>query len=286
MRKVQSDRFIIELIIFCIILALLAGMMFCVSSRQALKENATRTLSSVSSMSQTTRSVVIDAGHGGEDGGAVGVNGILEKDVNLELSNILADMLRFSGYNVIMTRTEDKLLYDRDTDYTGRKKSLDLRARLEIANANLDAPLISIHMNSFGSPKYSGLQVYYSKNRGDSRDLALCIQDRVKSSLQAENNRKIKPAGSSIYLLDRARGTAVLVECGFLSNSEECDRLSDASYRKKLAFSIFGAVDEYFDKNTDTGNTNNAYDEEESKDRSIAARNSGGDLRFFDSLRG
>lgn len=186
--------------------------------------------------------VILDAGHGGEDGGAVGKDGTAEKELNLSIATMLSDMLRASGVKVIMTRTEDVLLYDRNVDYKGRKKSLDLRARLEVANANPDALFVSIHMNAFPNKKYSGLQVYYSKNAGESRALAENIQSTVKTLLQPENDRKIKKAGSSIYLLDRAPGIAVLVECGFLSNDEECEKLCTVKYRRQLAFALFDAI--------------------------------------------
>lgn len=241
--KENSDGFILGFMLFCLVLALTAALIFLITS-----VSDSKTEKAIPTSAAIPRTVIIDAGHGGEDGGAVGVNGTLEKDVNLDISKTLADMLRLFGYNVIMTRTEDILLYDRNADYKGHKKSLDLRARLEIAQKYPDAPFVSIHMNSFGSPKYSGLQVYYSKNAGGSRDLAECIQSEVKNALQAGNDRKIKPAGSSIYLLDRAPGVAVLAECGFLSNADECSLLSESDYRKKLSFVLSRAVVKYFDR--------------------------------------
>lgn len=240
--KENSDGFILGFMLFCLVLALTAALIFLITSAAYRKDAET-----VPTSAHVPKTVIIDAGHGGEDGGAVGVNGTLEKDVNLDISKTLADMLKLFGYDVIMTRTEDILLYDRNADYKGHKKSLDLRARLEIAKKHPDAPFVSIHMNSFGSPKYSGLQVYYSKNAGGSRDLAECIQSGVRNALQADNDRKIKPAGSSIYLLDRAPGVAVLAECGFLSNAEECSLLSESDYRKKLSFVLSLAVSDYLD---------------------------------------
>ena len=195
--------------------------------------------------------VIVDAGHGGEDGGAVGIdNKTLEKDVNLSVSLYLGKLLEAEGVNVIYTRTEDILLYDRNVDYQGRKKSLDLRARLDIAEKNPEALFVSVHMNSFGNAKYSGMQVYYSDCIEGGRLLADEIQ-KMSRFLSPENNRKIKKANSSIYLLDRAPGTAVLVECGFLSNYEECSLLATEDYRKKVAFAIFRGIMNYKDgKNT------------------------------------
>lgn len=195
--------------------------------------------------------VILDAGHGGEDGGAIGVDKkTLEKDVNLSVSMYLGKLLESDGVNVIYTRTEDVLLYDRNVDYDGRKKSLDLRARLDIAEQNPDAVFVSVHMNSFGDKKYSGMQVYYSDSTEDGRILAETLQ-KMARFLSPTNERKIKKANSSIYLLDRAPGTAVLVECGFLSNYEECSLLSTEDYQKKVAFAIYRGIMDYKDsKNT------------------------------------
>ena len=194
-----------------------------------------------------TLTLIIDAGHGGEDGGTVGVNGEFEKDLNLKIAFALRDMALSAGYDTVMTRTEDILLYDRNVDYKGRKKALDLLARVKIAEKYEDAIFVSIHMNAFPENKYSGLQVYYSKNHPLSEDIAKDIQNGVRLSLQNENNRKIKPAGSNIYLLDRITIPSVLVECGFLSNPEECAKLSIDDYQQKLALSIFLSVSKYLD---------------------------------------
>lgn len=186
--------------------------------------------------------VVIDAGHGGEDGGTVGKNGVFEKDINLRVSKLLEKMLLSAGFRTVMTRSEDVLLYDRNTDYKGHKKQQDLATRLKTAKSIPDSIFVSIHMNAFAEQKYSGLQVYYSKNNQRSRELATLIQNNTAEFLQKYNTRKPKAAGSNIYLLDRTDNPAVLVECGFLSNDAECERLCDPVYQKQLAFTIFKAI--------------------------------------------
>ena len=191
--------------------------------------------------------IIIDAGHGGEDGGTVGVDGTIEKDINLSISFILHDLFTASGYDVVMTRTQDIMLYDRNTDFKGRKKALDLSTRVKMAKEHDNAIFISIHMNSFPDPKYSGLQVYYSKNSSDSSLLAKNVQEEVRLLLQEDNEREIKPAGSSIFVLDRLNIPAILIECGFLSNPGECARLADNSYQKKLALSIYLASIKYLE---------------------------------------
>lgn len=191
------------------------------------------------------KTVVIDAGHGGEDGGASSTAGLVEKDVNLEISKLLCEMLRADGINVVMTREDDRLLYDRNVDYHGRKKKLDLAARLTVADTTPDAIFISIHMNSFTNPKYSGLQVWYSPNDPDSSILANLIQSNNKATLQPENTRKTKVATSSIYLLENASCPAVLVECGFLSNPAEAALFETDEYKQKVASMLFDSITEF-----------------------------------------
>ncbi len=190
--------------------------------------------------------IVLDAGHGGEDGGAVGTNGILEKELNLETSVVLETYLRFAGFEIVQTRTEDILLYDRSADYTGRKKMLDLAARLKIAEELTPDLFISIHMNAFPDGRYSGLTVYYSPNDPRSKVAAELMQNRVVLSLQPNNNRELKKAGGNIYLLDRLNCPSILVECGFLSNEEECAKLSTEEYRRKLSLVLFSSISSFF----------------------------------------
>ena len=181
--------------------------------------------------------VVIDAGHGGRDGGAVGESGVLEKDLNLMIAQKLRDLLTAAGVDCVMTREEDRLVCDEsDPALKGKMKQTDLKNRLQIAKDNPSARFISIHMNKFPQEKYFGLQVYYSKNDPQSFELAKEIQENTRKYLQVQNARKVKPADSKIYLLDRAESPAVLVECGFLSNPEECKRLCDGDYQNELAY--------------------------------------------------
>ncbi len=197
---------------------------------------------SASTSPKQYRTVIIDPGHGGEDGGASSASGLVEKSVNLDISMILADMLRANGINVVLTREEDRLLYDRNVDFHGRKKKLDLAARLNFMKTTDDAIFISIHMNSYTDPKYSGLQVWYSPKCQLSKILADKIQGNTRSYLQPENNRKTKAATSSIFLLNEATCPAVLVECGFLSNAREAEKLGSSNYRQELAFVIFCSI--------------------------------------------
>lgn len=185
--------------------------------------------------------VVIDAGHGGEDGGAQSAAGLLEKDIDLAVAEYLRDYLEAAGVPTVMTRTEDKLLYDPHSDYTGRKKVLDLAARLEIASSVPDSLFISIHMNAFPQPQYTGLQVWYSPTHPLSEQVAARIQTEALR-LDPNNRRKIKAAGSNIFLLDRLDSPAILVEGGFLSAPDEAAKLGTEAYQRRLAFVLFLSI--------------------------------------------
>lgn len=188
--------------------------------------------------------IILDAGHGGEDAGATGVNGALEKDLNLSLVNILGEMLTEKGFAVVYTRSEDKLLYEEWENIKGIRKISDLKNRCKVAKNYPNALFVSIHMNTFGDGKYSGLQVYYSPENKESEALAGAIQSNVKKELQPSNNRNIK-SGNNIYILENIDNTAVLIECGFLSNAEESKKLSQKEYQKMLSFSIICGIIEY-----------------------------------------
>lgn len=193
------------------------------------------------------RTVIIDAGHGGEDGGAIGVTGLVEKELNLDLAKRLCTLLEADGVRVIMTRTEDVLLYDRGADYEGRKKVLDLAARQAIGDANPEALFVSLHANTFPQQVYHGLQVWYSPNNPKSTALAEAIRCEVVSTLQPDNHRQSKQAGSNIFLLHKLQIPSVLVECGFLSNPAECSALEDPAYRDRLAYALYKGIIAYYE---------------------------------------
>lgn len=202
----------------------------------------------VSTSSPTYTTVIIDAGHGGEDGGASSKSGLIEKNINLELAFILKEKLEAEGISVVLTRDTDTLLYDRNVDYNGRKKVLDMEARMEIVESTPNCIFVSLHMNTYTSPKYSGLQVWYSDNNPDSQILANTIQEGVKQALQPENNRKTKSAGTSIYLLNKSFCPAVLIECGFLSNVAEAKLFEDIEYKTSLCSSVCNCIIQFLGK--------------------------------------
>lgn len=192
--------------------------------------------------------IVVDAGHGGMDGGAVGVDGSVEKEINLVLAKKLRAMLEFAGFGTVMTREDDRMLIDGSV--TSKKKMHDLKNRLavvrDIRESGKEAVLVSIHMNNFTESRYSGLQVWYAGGDEGSASLASTVQSYARTFLDKNNTREIKKATSAIYLLDRADFPAVLIECGFLSNPEECAKLGTDEYQTELALTIFAAISEYF----------------------------------------
>ncbi len=195
------------------------------------------------------RVIVIDAGHGGIDGGATGANGVTEKELNLAVASKLAAFFRMAGYTVVQTRTTDVSLADADAK-KGHVKQSDLTNRLKISNQYPQSILISIHMNTYPGIACSGLQVWYSQNNDLSAELANAVQGGVKSVLQPQNNRKTKVATTSIYLLRHAENPAILIECGFISNLEECERLTTEIYQKELALAIFASLHKKMQKDT------------------------------------
>lgn len=188
--------------------------------------------------------VILDPGHGGEDPGTVGVSGVLEKNLNLEIALTLGELLRENGYAVMYTRTEDALLYRPEENVKGMRKIYDLKNRAAYAEAHPDSIFISLHMNAFGDSRYSGLQVYYNVNDKSSETLAKAVQEEVVLQLQPDNRRKIK-SGKDIYLMENIATPSILVECGFLTNREECEKLSQKEYQKRLCFAILCGIIKY-----------------------------------------
>ncbi|MBE6612411.1 MAG: hypothetical protein E7632_07960 [Ruminococcaceae bacterium] len=188
--------------------------------------------------------IVIDAGHGGMDSGAVGVDGTFEKDINLSVAKKLAALFAAADCDVVMTRTEDVMLVE--DSVTSHRKMHDLKNRLAVVEslaAEGESPiLVSIHMNKFTESKYSGLQVWYAPADDASRQLAESVQSYARTFLDPANTREIKRAASSIYILDHVKSPAILVECGFLSNADECARLGTAEYQNAVAVTIFAGI--------------------------------------------
>ena len=192
------------------------------------------------------RTVIIDAGHGGVDGGTSADDGTLEKDLNLQIALKLNDVLNSMGVETVLIRTEDISIHDDTATTIRQKKVSDLKNRLKIINSAQDSVFVSIHQNHFGQSRYRGTQIFYSKNNPLSSSLAEKIRMPVISYLQKNNTREIKQSGSEIYLLHHAQIPSVMVECGFLSNTEEANNLKNENYQRKLAFLIAIGIIDYF----------------------------------------
>ena len=174
--------------------------------------------------------VVIDAGHGGEDGGAISVTGVRESTLNLEISQRLNDLLHFLGIQTKMIRTEDVSVYT-EGETIAQKKVSDIHNRVAMVEQTPNAVLVSIHQNQFSESQYRGAQVFYAQG---SQELAELLQSELAEQVDPKNHRECKQA-KGIYLLEHISCPAVLIECGFLSNPAEEAVLRDESYQKKLA---------------------------------------------------
>lgn len=199
--------------------------------------------SSISSLG----TVIVDAGHGGEDPGKISsYSKVNEKDINLAIANLLAEELNNSGYRVIMTREEDKLDYKEGTTNITDKRRQDLTKRKGIMDNSGADIVVSIHLNDFSQSQYYGAQVFYPPNSDDSKNLAVSIQENLKENVDPSNKRQALEKTTPIVILKNLKTPTALVECGFLSNEKEEKNLQTESYQKKIAVAIKKGVDNYF----------------------------------------
>lgn len=216
-----------------------------IASLGFVKKEVKKTVS-VSAQPVAFKTVIIDPGHGGFDGGAGAADGTLEKDVNLEIASKIRDCLVFSGFEVIMTRTDDTGTEENSEASISARKKSDLKNRLELMETGGDSIYVSIHLNKFTTSAASGTQVFYTPNFSEARMLGECIQKTVVTRLQPENHRAVKRGTDSTYLLKNAKIPAVIVECGFLSNSLDLKNLKDSEYQRKMAFCIALGIIKYY----------------------------------------
>lgn len=189
--------------------------------------------------------IVIDPGHGGFDPGKVGVNEVLEKDINLKISLLLKDVLESEGYEVILTRKEDCGLYG-STD--SNKKRADMQKRVEIINSSNAVLAVSIHQNSFEQESSKGAQVFYHQESEKGKVLGETLQETIKSVI-ADGNHRVAKANDSYYMLRKTQCPLVIVECGFLSNQAEAKLLTEDEYQKKMAGAIRDGIKKYLEQN-------------------------------------
>ena len=191
-----------------------------------------------------SRLVIIDAGHGGDDPGKIGVDGVQEKDLNLKMALALRDLLEQQDVAVLMTREDAGGLYD---ERTSNKKVQDMRRRCELINKEKPACVVSIHQNSYHEESIHGAQVFYYKTSKESEDLAKILQKELVRVVEPANHRQAK-ANDTYYLLKKTEAPTVIVECGFLSNWEECAKLRNEDYQAKLVWAIQMGILKYLNK--------------------------------------
>lgn len=196
-------------------------------------------------IAQGNLQIVLDPGHGGVDGGAVGRSGVIEKDINLSIALKARDMLVDKGYSVVMTRETDISIHSEDADTVKKQKTSDLKNRLSIIEQNPDSITISIHQNKFGNASASGTRVYYSPNNPQSQVLANILQEQFREYLNSKDEYETRAAGSNLFILYNATTPTILAECGFLSNAEEEALLNTEDYQVKIAASLCAAIDAY-----------------------------------------
>lgn len=217
--------------------------MFCIVSA-IFGSRAVSTLSEGAVVPNRT-CIIIDAGHGGVDGGATSCTGILESSLNLTIAVKLNDLMNFMGYKTKMIRDSDISVYTEGETIAAKKVS-DLKNRVKIVNDTPNSLLISIHQNYFDQNQYKGAQVFYSNNLND-KELAEILQNTFIQTLNLGSNRKVKNA-KGIYLMENIKSPGVLIECGFLSNHQEESLLRDPDYQKKICCVIVSSVSLFLDR--------------------------------------
>lgn len=198
-----------------------------------------------SPQSSESKIVIIDAGHGGEDGGAVSAEGAAESHINLAIAKRVENLLAFMGHDVLMTRTGDEAIYSQDATTLREKKVSDLQNRVAMVNGQEGAVLLSIHQNSLpGHPTVHGAQVFYN-TVAPSQEMAEAVQAMLNEQANRGNEKAAKPIDGSVYLMKNSKAPSILVECGFMSNNSEVKLLQDADYQLRMAACIVAGFRQY-----------------------------------------
>ena len=191
------------------------------------------------------KTIILDAGHGGEDGGAVSKNGITEADLNLQITLKVQELLEQSGTTVLLTRSNEKAIYDLDAKTLRQKKVSDIKNRVKIGNESSADIFISIHLNKIPQQQYYGWQCFYKNKNEQSEKLANCLQNSLNDAIQKDNKRLAMKI-NDIYIVKNVEIPLSIVECGFLSNPQEEQELQQENYQRKLAWGIYTGICEYF----------------------------------------
>lgn len=230
---------IICFFVFCIFLVysfIVAGILKLKDENESIMTNSTAVTSHV---------IVIDAGHGKPDEGAVGLYGTTEEAINLKIALKLQALIEQSGGIVYLTRSDENGIYSADSNTIKQMKVSDIKNRVAIGNQEDVDVFISIHLNKYPESIYSGWQTFYQSDNEESLKLATCIQEGLNNSISTPNNRVPLPL-KGIYIMDNVENTTVTVECGFLSNKDEAKKLQEDEYQDKLAWGIFIGIQDFF----------------------------------------
>lgn len=226
LKKHNAETFMAVLLILC----------FWVLARQAAEVSA-----DLNEPKSTGKVIVVDAGHGGDDPGMIGIGSLEEKGINLEIARRLKKSLEKAGYSVVMTRETDAGLYDEDSH---SKKSQDMQRRIALINETEPLLTVSIHQNSYQDPSVKGPQVFYYEHSVQGEKLAKALQESLNTELSVERPRSAK-ANTTYYLLKRSEGVLVIAECGFLTNGEEAELLQQEAYQQKVADALTKGIINY-----------------------------------------
>lgn len=218
-----------------------AGMLLLLSLVYVGRETVLYTAGKSADAQSDVMCVVIDAGHGGDDPGKVGINGAKEKDINLQIAELVKKYLEANDVKVVMTRESDAGLYD---EGASNKKVQDMKRRIELIDEVSPSVTVSIHQNSYPEEYVHGAQVFYYTGSKEGQELAECIQNQLVQKVDPENKRQVK-ANDSYYLLKKTGVPIVIVECGFLSNSAEAEKLCDSDYQNYVAWAIHMGILQY-----------------------------------------
>ena len=212
--------------------------------------NATFNVSEATSASESAPLIILDAGPGGRDGGAVAPDGTQEQYLNLSIVLKMNDYLTKKGYKTLLVRDDDNSIHDVNANTIKEQKVSDIKNRLKISENYKNSLYISVHQNYYTESKYNGTQIFYSPNNPESEILASFIQKSVVKQIQPDNTRQIKKCDKSVYLMYKTNAIAVLAECGFLSNPDELEKLKNEDYQNKIAAAMCDGIIDYINNKT------------------------------------
>ncbi|MEG1989891.1 MAG: N-acetylmuramoyl-L-alanine amidase [Clostridia bacterium] len=233
-------------IIYIVCISVFSFLVYIAASN--LKEMREQTLIDVNATPITNKTIIIDAGHGKPDEGAIGYYNTTEQAINLNITLKLQNLIEQSGAKVLLTRSDENGIYSVDSKSIRNKKVSDIKNRVKIGNESSSDLFISLHLNKFPpSQTYRGWQTFYQKNSEKSKLLAETIQRNISENIEFKNDR-IPHAISGVYIMDKTKIPSVIVECGFLSNKEETCLLKTDEYQNKVAWGIFIGIQNYFEQ--------------------------------------